>query len=289
MATMTSPAPESTTVYERPIFGLPPMRAYIRGVWERRPFIWEMSRSKLKAEHYNTVLGQVWILLDPFLMAAVYLLLRTVIRPVSAANRWEFIAHLIVGIFFFNYVRKTVNGGSKAITGNKALVLNAAFPRGVLPVEATLRAFLSFLPTLGVYFVLHAVFGLPFGLRALFFLPVLIAILTVFNFGVACLLAPLMVFFRDAEQFIGYFMRIWFFSTPILYTVADLSEPRMASVRSFLIWNPLFPVYAALDQIWKGQVPSPGYLLAATAWALVLLVVGVLVFLVRERDFAVRL
>ena len=289
MATITS-APDHTTVYEPSTLGLPPMRPYVLGVWQRRSFIWEMARTKLKAEHYNTVLGQVWILLDPLLMAAVYLLLRTVIRPMgSPEERWALIAHLIVAIFFFSYVRKAVNAGSKAVTGNKALVLNTAFPRGVLPVEAIIRAFLGFLPMLVIYVPLHALLGQPFGFEALLFLPVLLALMTVFNFGLVCLLAPLTVFFRDTESFITYLVRIWFFTTPILWTVAEMSERVPENIQTWLRWNPLFPYFAMLEQIWDAQVPSAAYLLQATGWGLLMVIVGVPVFLLRERDFAVRL
>jgi len=276
-------------VYEPTTLGVPPLGPYIRSVWERRPLIWEMARTKLKAQHYNTVLGQVWILLDPLLMALVYLMLRTVIRPMgSAEERWSLIAHLIVSIFFFNYTRTALSAGSKAITSNKALVLNAAFPRGVLPVEAVLRAFLDFLPTLVIYFGLHAVLGQPFGAGALLFLPLLIGLQTIFNFGLACFFAPLSVFFRDTEQFLGYILRIWFFSTPILFTVDELST-MPPTIQTLLSLNPLYPFFAMLEQIWNAEVPSFSYLLAAAGWASAAAVVGVVVFLVRERDFAVRL
>jgi len=289
MATTTSVSPQSPTVYEPTTVGLPALVPYARGVWERRPLIWEMARTKMKAQHYNTVLGQVWILLDPMLMALVYLMLRTVIRPVGTAEeRWSIIAHLIVSIFFFNYTRTALSAGAKAITNNKALVLNAAFPRGVLPVEAVLRAFLDFLPTLVVYFGLHALLGQPFGAGALLFLPLLILLQTMFNFGLGCFFAPLTVFFRDTEQFLSYILRIWFFSTPILYTVEELSS-MPSTIQTVLKLNPLFPFFAMLEQIWDAQVPSPAYVLGAAAWASVAAVVGVVMFLAREREFAVRL
>jgi hypothetical protein len=57
----------------------------------------------------------------------------------------------------------------------------------------------------------------------------------------------------------------------------------------YLVWNPLYPFYAALEQIFRAQFPSAGYLLAATAWAVVFFVFGLILFLAKERDFAIRL
>ena len=54
-------------------------------------------------------------------------------------------------------------------------------------------------------------------------------------------------------------------------------------------WNPLYPFYAALEQIFGGHWPSVGYLVASAIWAGGFFFVGAVVFLARERDFAVRL
>ena len=53
--------------------------------------------------------------------------------------------------------------------------------------------------------------------------------------------------------------------------------------------EPAVPVFAALEQIFAAQQPSRTYLLAASAWALGFFLFGAIVFLARERDFAVRL
>ena len=69
------------TVYESTATGLPQLRPYLVDLWGRRRFIWHLARTDLKGEHYDSAIGQVWVILDPLLMAAVYFLLRTVVRP----------------------------------------------------------------------------------------------------------------------------------------------------------------------------------------------------------------
>ena len=46
-------------VYEPHIVGLPPLGPYVREVWRRRSFAFELSRTKLRAQHFNTVFGQL--------------------------------------------------------------------------------------------------------------------------------------------------------------------------------------------------------------------------------------
>ena len=74
------------TVYESTASGLPQLRPYLAELWGRRRFIWHLARTDLKAEHYDSAIGQVWVVLDPLLMAAVYFLLRTVVRPSGSAG-----------------------------------------------------------------------------------------------------------------------------------------------------------------------------------------------------------
>jgi teichoic acid transport system permease protein len=284
---MATPAhhPRAVTVYEESKTGLPPMGVYLRGIWDRRPFMWHLARTELKARHYDTALGQVWIILDPLLMAAVYYLLRTVVRPVGGgADRNLFIDHLIWSVFTFQYVTKSLRQGAQSILSNKQMILNTAFPRAIFPIVAVLVSLLDFLPMLLVYFVLHALLGLSFGVSFVTALPLMVLILTFFNLGCALMYAPLTVFFRDTSALLPYLTQIWTYLTPVLYTVQEI-PPRLLA---YLQWNPLYPFWAAFEQIYSGRMPDIGYVLWATAWAALFFIVGSIVFLVRERDFAVR-
>jgi teichoic acid transport system permease protein len=275
----------TATVYEPTATGLPPLRPYIAELAERRRFMWHLARTDLKGEHYDTAIGQLWVILDPLLTAAVYFLFRSVIKPSgSAANRADILSHLVWAVFFFTYTNHAIMDAARSLLQGRQLILNASFPRAALPIVSIIKSILNFLPTLLVYFVLHAILGRPFGLTLLY-LPLIIAIQTVFNLGLGMLLAPLMVFYRDTGGFLPYITRLWLYVTPALYTIAEIPP----ALKVYLRWNPLYPLYGALEQVFRAQTPSSGYLLGATAWAVGLFFVGAVVFLARERDFAVRL
>jgi ABC-type polysaccharide/polyol phosphate export permease len=273
------------TVYESTASGLPQLRPYLADLWGRRRFMWHLARTDLKGEHYDSAIGQLWVILDPLLMAAVYFLLRTVVRPAgTGAARNLIIAHLVWAVFVFTFVSNSLTAGARSVLGGRNLILNASFPRAVLPLVAIIKSVFDFLPTMLIYFAFHAVLGQPFGL-SLVMLPVIIVILTLMNVGLALLFAPAMVFFRDTSGFLPYITRVFLYITPALYFVREIPPKLLVYLR----WNPLYPSYAALEQIFAAHFPSAGYLLAAFAWALGFFLVGAIVFLARERDFAVRL
>ena len=273
------------TVYESTATGLPPLRAYFVELWGRRRFVWHLARSDLKAEHYDSAIGQLWVILDPLLLAAVYFLLRTVVRPAGAGpNRNAIIAHLVWAVFVFTFVSNSMMAGARSLLNGRALILNSAFPRAVLPITSIVKAIFDFLPTVLVYFLFHLALGQPFG-TALVMLPVVIAILAIMALGLGLLFAPLMVFYRDTGGFLPYVTKIWLYVTPALYFVSEIPPKLLVYLR----WNPLYPSFAALEQIFKARFPSTVYLLAALGWALGFFLLGAIVFLARERDFAVRL
>jgi ABC-type polysaccharide/polyol phosphate export permease len=270
-------------VYEPYRAGLPPLGPYIRDVWRRRHFAYELARSNLRSQHFNTVLGQLWLLLNPLLLALVLFALVTIVRGGSRGT--EFLAHLMLALFAFRLVSSSIKQGAKSVTSGGRLILNAAFPRTLLPLESVLTAFMRFLPTLPLYAVMHVVAGLPVGLHLLWALPILVLLLA-FGLGGAMLAATAQVYFRDLAPFLTYSTRIWLYASPVIYyahEVPERFEPVLAA-------NPLYPMLGSLsDVINQGESPSPALLGAGLAWAVAALLVGALFFISREREFAVRL
>jgi ABC-type polysaccharide/polyol phosphate export permease len=282
---VTQPSYREATVYESTATGLPQLRPYLADLWERRRFIWHLARTDLKGEHYDSAIGQVWVILDPLLMAGVYFLLRTVVRPAgTGSQRAAIIAHLIWAVFVFTFVSNSMQTGARSLLSGRNLIMNASFPRAVLPLVSIVKSVFDFVPTMLVYFAFHAIFGQPFGL-SLVMLPIVFAILIVFNIGLAMLFAPLMVFFRDTSGFLPYINRIWLYITPVLFFISEIPPKLLVYLR----WNPLYPTFAALEQIFSAHFPSQGYLLGSLAWAFGFFFAGAIVFLAREREFAVRL
>src|SRR5690606_11898158 len=54
--------------------GMPKLRIYLHQLRKRRSLIWHLARSDLKGENYNTFFGQVWLILNPLMLAGVYIL-----------------------------------------------------------------------------------------------------------------------------------------------------------------------------------------------------------------------
>lgn len=280
------PHPNRTlTVYEPTKRGVPPLVPYVKEIWSRRALVWHLARTAMKARHYDTVMGKAWVIIDPIVLAATFYLVRIVFRPsATAEDAGFFIAHIIMGVSVFFYVRNISEGSSRCILGNKSMVLNTSAPRGVFPAVVLTRSAIDLVPTMIVYFGVHFLAGQPWGLP-LVLLPFAFILLTIFALGLGLFLAPMVVFYRDTATLIPYVMRIWLYVTPVMYAVGEIPQ----AVRPFLALNPLFPFFVILEDIFKAEWPPTSAWLWSAAWAAGALAVGSFAFLRKERDYAVRL
>ena len=111
----------------------------------------------------------------------------------------------------------------------------------------------------------------------------------VFSTGLAAMFATLQVYFRDTKNFLPYLTRIWMYLCPILWMPVMLDSLGRA-VQVIVELNPMYPMlngYTSLIQL--GQIPPPHVWLISAGWALAALIAGCLLFVSREREFAVRL
>lgn len=287
-ASSSHPASQGGVGTDRQVFephriGLPPLRPYFSDLWERRQFAFELARANLRSQNFNTALGQLWLVINPLLLALVYFLLVEII--VAGARGPEFLAHLMLGLFAFRFMSGSLRQGARSIVGGGRLILNTAFPRALLPLASVLTGFMRFLPTLLVYAVMHGIAELPVGPHLLWVLPIFVELL-LFTAGVTMLVAAVQVYFRDLTSFLPYLTRIWLYASPVLYYASEVPE----RYKAILLANPLYPVLTSLsDVVILGGAPSATLLLAGLAWGVGALVVGSVYFVSREREFAVRL
>ena len=269
-------------VYEPFRAGLPKLGRYWKSLWSRRTFIAEYSKSELREQHFDSVFGQLWLVLNPLLLSGVYFVLIVIIGGATDSGRY---VHLTASLFLFYLVANSLTGGVKSITAGQRLILNTAFPRIMLPLSAVVIALFKFLPTFLVFFVIKLVVGSNFSLQMLWAIPVLL--ITIFlSLALAITISCINVYFRDIASFLPYLTRTLLYLSPILYEASALKP----SLRVLEIFNPLFPILDAWSRAMvHGEAPSMSSLLQSLAWASGIFFVGTYFFLSREREFAVRL
>jgi len=104
-------------VYEPFKAGLPKLGRYWKSLWSRRTFIKEYSKSELREQHFDSVFGQLWLVLNPLLLSGVYFILIMIIGGTTDSARY---AHLTASLFLFYLVANSLTGGVKSVTAGSA-------------------------------------------------------------------------------------------------------------------------------------------------------------------------
>jgi len=263
----------------------PPFGVYVRDVWRRRQFIYNLARYRIEAENGQNRLGMAWILLKPMIDAIVY---GTVFGLILMRGNIpdHYILFLVVGVFMFDFFSSCFTAGAKSITRNANLVQSLSFPRMALPLALVTEKFLEFVPMLGIIFTAALLTGLRPTTDWLLMIPIVI-LFTIFNTGVTMFTARLTVHFRDLTNLLPFVSRLLFYTSGIFYSM-ELRFGDNPTATRIIDPQPLHEFLSLgrsvfLDE--PGFHAKPEYWLYAALWATASIVVGSLFFWAAEERY----
>lgn len=286
VATPTSAPARPTPAPKRP--GL---RASSVELLRSRDLIANLVRRDLQTRHRGTVLGMVWSFATPLMLVGLYSFVFLLVFRASPAvdtprpdgNAIPFAVYFFCGLTLWNLFSTAVTGAAGSVIGAGYLLSKVYFPRAILPLSAVLSGLTTFCFELLVLFVVVFLFvGLPGG--HLLWAPFIVAIVLIMGFGLALLLSAVTVFLRDVAHFIGIVMQVWFWGTPVIYSLQFVADRPL--LQDLLKLNPMTGVVVSFRNIVLLNQPPAFRLLAYDLVVAVLfLLVGGAVFIRSQRMF----
>ena len=245
----------------------------MREIFQYREAVRNMVARDLKVRYSHSVLGVFWGLFSPLLMALVYTI---VFNYLVKSGIRAYPVFILAGLLPWQFFSSTVSSSTGAITANSGLINRVYFPREVLPLANLLSNASNFLITLLVVFLFIAAFRVQVG-ASLLWLPLIILVEMALVLGLALLLSAINVFFRDTQQIVDIVVLAWFFVTPIIYPLEVIKDPTLQLALQLL--NPMAGLVVAFRHVlYYGNSPDPVLLAVTALEAVLLLLVGALVF-----------
>lgn len=265
----------------------PSLVTYTRQVWAYRHFIGAFATAKLVASFSSARLGQLWQVLTPLVNAAVYYLMFGVVIGTSRGID-NFVAFLCTGIFLFTFTQTVVFTGVASIADNLKLVRALHFPRACLPIALTLTQLQQMVVSTGVLLAIVLVTGEPLTLRWLLVVPAL-ALQSLFNVGLALVMARLGATMTDLRQLMPFVTRTWMYGSGVFYSVVRFTKELPPALAGLLHANPLLVYielvrHALLESPPLTSPPLQLWLLG-TVWALVVSIGGYVFFWRGEPEY----
>ena len=252
-------------------------------IWEYREMVASLVKRDLKSRYKGSVLGFLWMFLNPLLQLAVYTVVFSTIMRMEIDKFYLFLFVALVPWLFFS---TCLSAGTTVIFSQQDMVKKIYFPREVLPIAFTISQFVNMLLSFLVIFAVLIISGIRLNPQALFFLPLVMLVEFVMALGVTYLVSALNVYFRDLEHILGILSMAWMYLTPILYPM-DMVPQQYVGLFTL---NPMTSITVAYrDILYYGQVPHMNTLFHALAMGVLVLAIGQVVFGRLQRHFVEEL
>ena len=250
---------------------------------EYSDMIKSLVKRDLRGKYKGSVLGFLWTFINPLCQIIVY----TIVFSIIVRNDMEnFYVYMITGMIPWLFFDASLRQGAGCIRGQGDMVKKIYFPREVLPISCVTTNFVNMLFCFVIVFLVIAVSGIGVSWKGLVFLPLVMAIEYMFAVGLTLLVSAATVYLRDLEHIVTVFLMIWIYMTPIMYPMTMIPEP----LKTIFKLNPMTAIIECYHNIlYKLTLPSIKYLAYSFVWAVVMLVIGELVFKKLSDNFAEEL
>jgi lipopolysaccharide transport system permease protein len=240
-----------------------------------------LARRTLMVRYRQTFVGAAWAVLEPLLLMLTFTVFFGLLGRTSS-DGIPYPVFFLSGLVVWQVIGKVVGDGSNSVVAGAGLVNRVYFPRAYFPIAATLSILADLAVDVIVLGVIMAVEGVVPG-REIVFAPLAVLIGLGSGLGLAFLLSAVNVVYRDVSQMLPILIRLWFFSSPIMYSVS-LIPPEFQPIYYL---NPAAVAIAGFRWALTGTTPPPpeawviGSVVSAT-----LLVIGYVFFRRREPTFS---
>jgi lipopolysaccharide transport system permease protein len=252
----------------------------VRSIWEARELLLAFSIRDIKLRYRQTVLGSLWVVLQPLMGAMIFTFVFNRVANLSSGHI-PYVVFAFTGLVGWNIFNGILAKASPCLVQHAGLIQKVYFPRLILPLSAVGSTLLDLM----VSFVLVAAFMLKYQMPLqpeLLLLPLWTLLLICLALGFACISSALMVTYRDFQHVMPVFTQLLLFASPVAYTAQAVPS----SLRGYYYLNPLSGLLEAFRWSLIGSVPPPtSALIYAGLFAGAILFAGILVFRQMERDF----
>ncbi len=262
------------------------VRTGFSDVLSRRRLINYLVRADLKKTGSDTLLGNIWWVVDPLLQMMVYVIFMGVILQRKTP---DFPLFVFAAILPWKWFDSTVKDGIQSVVGREKLIKQIYFPKMVLPFATVVAGVVNFafglIPLAALMLLAY-----PDRISAwLLLIPVVGAVQLVLSFGAATLLSSVNVFYRDVSNLARHVIRMWFYLSPVLWGQEDIAKftKQFQWLGTLIKLNPFYHLLNSYrDLVYYGQAPDWRGLFWVLIFSLLLLVASIWAFKRLEPSFA---
>ncbi|MCI6617044.1 ABC transporter permease [Ruminococcus sp.] len=257
----------------------------LKELWKYRDLVILFVKRDLKNVYKQTVLGPLWIVINPFLSTLVFTVIFGIIANISTDGIPQFLFYMS-GNILWSFFSSCFNRASSTFLSNARIFGKVYFPRLVMPLSGIIYNSITFLVQFLMFAILVTVYALT-GANVhpnliVLALPILLIHIAFLGTGTGLIISSLTTKYRDLNVLVSFGLTLWMYLTPVVYPVSQIPE----SFRFIMLLNPVAPIVETFRYAFLGSGSFEWFfLLISAAVTAVLIILGMIVFNQVEKNF----
>ncbi|HBY32256.1 MAG TPA: ABC transporter permease [Clostridiales bacterium] len=263
------------------------VRLKLDEAWRYRDLVRLLTRRTFTVTYQQTVLGPLWIIINPVLASLIYMFVFGHIADVGTAGipqiLFYFVSSAVWELFSFSLTKN-----SQTFVANAYLFSKVYFPRICVPISNMLVSILKFLIQLLIVAGLLTAFvirGNVHPMWALYpLLPLLFLQMALFGMSVGVLISSVTTKYRDLLAVVNVLVNLWMYGSAVVYPIQSVPD---GVLKILVKVNPVSENMELIRMILLGEGEFDLlYYLVGLAVTILLFFFSIVIFNRVERTFA---
>ncbi len=258
-------------------------RHYWRDLWRYRELFQVLAWRDISVRYKQTVIGVLWALIRPLLTILVFTIVFGRIAKLPSEGNAPYALMVFAGMLPWTFFSSGLSEASSSLINNANLISKVYFPRMIVPTASLAVAFMDFLISFCILFVVMAWYHFLPSWR-ISILPLFMILAFVASIGPSLWITALNVKYRDFRFIIPFIVQFGLYISPVGFSSSIIPED----------WRLIYsinPIVGVIDGfrwcILGGDTPIyvPGLILSAFV-STIFLWFGINRFRKMEKSFA---
>lgn len=257
----------------------------LKELFQYKDLITMFVKRDFKTLYKQTILGPLWIVINPLFTTIMYTIVFGTIANISTDGMPQIVFYML-GTTIWTYFSTCLTMTASTFTGNAGIFGKVYFPRLVTPISIAISRVINF----AIQFILFICFAIYYHLKGapihpniyILITPFLLIQLACLSLGFGIIISSLTTKYRDLAVLVGFGVQLWMYATPVVYPASQIG----GKLKILMMLNPVSPIVESFRYAFLGSGFIPwNFLGISIVTTLVVLFIGVVLFSRVEKTF----
>jgi len=260
----------------------------LKEVWRYKDLLAMFVKRDFVTFYKQTILGPLWFFVQPLLTSIMFLIIFGKVANIGTDEVPKMVFYLS-GVTLWNYFSECLNKTATVFKDNANIFGKVYFPRLIMPLSIVVSNLVRFCIQFLLFILIWAWhYFKGYNLHpnwSILLVPYLLLLMAILALGAGMIISSLTTKYKDLIFLLTFGVQLLMYATPIIYPLSTLEKNAKA-----LAWiikaNPLSAIVETFRYGFTGSGNFSWMMLSySSVFAILLLIIGTLIFNKVEKDF----